>query len=86
MIELLTIPVVYALHGLLGGALYVLVVKYGWTEKEEILRKLAVGAIGGYVVFIAGLPDSVTAMTVGYMGVDVIEAILNKFRANAVAK
>lgn len=87
MIELLqTMVVSYTLHGMLGGVLYVVVSKFGWDDKEEILRRLAMGAIGGYLVLIAGLPDSITAVTAGYVGIDVIESMLNKFRSSGTAK
>ncbi len=79
MIEtLLTLPTRYILDGILGGILYALVQRYGWEDKGEIIRRLSIGAIAGYIVFISGLPNSVTALSLGYVGIDAIEAILNR--------
>jgi len=77
MIPLLEIlPTQYILDGIIGGALYILVQKYGFADKAEILRRLGIGAIAGYVVYIAGLPNSFTALGLGYMGIDAIEALI----------
>ncbi len=81
---LLTLPLRYILDGFLGGALYALVQKFGWGEKEEIMRRLSMGAIAGYIVFIAGLPNSLTALSLGYVGIDAIEAIINKTKIKTI--
>jgi len=80
LIILSSLPVSYAIHGLLGGVLYVLVQKYGFSDKAEIVRRLGIGAIAGYIVFTMGLPDSFTALSMGYLGIDAIEGLITKIQ------
>lgn len=70
----------YIFDGFIGGVLYILVCKYGWEcNKSEILRRLSMGLIAGHLVYAAGWPNSITAMSLGYFGIDAIESLLNKF-------
>ena len=73
-------PYNYIVDGMLGALLYILVSKWGWEQKEECLRRLGIGAISGYIVLITGLPNSFTAMSMGYVGIDMIEALINKVK------
>ncbi len=70
----------YVIDGLIGGLLYVFVQKIGWdsTGIPEVIRRIGIGMIAGYVVYVAGLPDSLTALSMGYAGIDMIEAVLNR--------
>jgi len=69
----------YIIDGIIGGTLYIIIRKYGWCEnKINILRRLFVGAVAGHLVFIANWPNSLTAMSLGYVGIDGIESILNR--------
>lgn len=70
----------YIFDGFIGGILYIFVSKYGWgRHKSEILRRLSIGLIAGHLVYAAGWPNSITAMSLGYFGIDAIESLLNKF-------
>ena len=70
----------YIIDGIIGGVLYILVMKYGWgNHRTDIFRRLGMGGIAGHLVFIAGWPNSVTAMSLGYFGIDAIESLMNKF-------
>jgi len=66
------------IHGVLGAIVYILVARLGWEMRAEILRRLALGAIIGYLVFVADLPNQLTALGLGYLGVDAVEAILDR--------
>ncbi len=70
----------YVVDGLIGGLLYVFVQKIGWdsTGIPEIMRRIGIGMVAGYVVFLSGMPDSISALSMGYAGIDMIEAILNR--------
>jgi hypothetical protein len=83
----LTIPIVldYIINGTVGGLLYVLISKWGYDHEWDIIRRLVMGAIAGYIVYIAGalissiygtLPSGLIAFAAGYVGLDAIEAIL----------
>jgi hypothetical protein len=68
----------YILDGIIGGSLYVLVSKFGYDDRWDILRRLGMGAIAGYIIYISGLPDHLVTISIGYIGIDAIEAILIK--------
>ncbi|MEM1843799.1 MAG: hypothetical protein QXD75_04670 [Desulfurococcaceae archaeon] len=77
----------FALSGLLGAALYVLVWSKGWRDlvRYESFRHLAVGVLSGVFYFLLcsnhGFPDSVMAVVVGYFGPDFLQGIMDKLRA-----
>lgn len=82
MIEtLLAYPIVhYGIAGAVGGILYGLVNKFGWDDRTEYARRIAMGIICGYLVLISGLPNSFTAFSMSYFGIDGIEAFLTKYK------
>lgn len=74
------IPLVvnYIIDGAVGGLLYILVSKLGYSERWDIIRRLLIGAISGLIIYYSGLPNHLTAIGLGYVGIDAIEAILIK--------
>jgi len=83
MPDLTPYPVLnYALCGLIGSALYILSAKLLWDQDPKwyiaAIRRLIAGPIIGVVIYILNIPDSLTAITAGYVGIDWIEGILNK--------
>lgn len=68
----------YLFDGLVGGTLYSIVSKLGYDQRWDIARRMTTGAIAGYIIFVAGLPDHLVTISVGYIGIDAIEAILIK--------
>ncbi len=69
----------YIADGTIGGLLYILVSKYGYDERYDIIRRLLIGAIGGLAVYYSGLPNHLNAIGVGYIGIDAIEGALKKY-------
>ncbi len=69
----------YVLDGSIGGLLYILVSKYGYDERYDIARRILIGAISGLAMYYSGLPDHLSAIGGGYIGIDAIEAILKKY-------
>ena len=82
MIEPLSTVVLFIIHGVLGALAYCLI----WREyeREELMRRLSLGAIAGYLysymVINYSLPDGIIAFIVGYWCVDFIEALAERFR------
>lgn len=70
----------YIFDGIIGGILYILISKLGYDHRWDLIRRLVTGAIAGYIIYISGLPDHLSAIGLGYMGLDAIEAILIKNR------
>lgn len=69
----------YVIDGTIGGVLYILVSKLGYKERWDICRRLIMGAISGLVVYYIGLPNHLSAMGIGYIGIDALEPILLKY-------
>lgn len=67
-----------AFLGLLGGAIHVLVLKYGWKEKFNAVREILLGAFAGILYSLTGLPDSLALIAVGFSATDIVEAFLRK--------
>lgn len=78
MIDYLTVGN-YIADGTVGGLLYVLVSKYGYDERYDIIRRLLIGAVSGLVVYHSGLPNHLTAIGAGYIGIDALEGVLKKY-------
>lgn len=68
----------YVADGTVGGLLYVLVSKYGYNERYDIIRRLLIGAVSGLAVYYTGIPDHLTAIGIGYIGIDALEGILKR--------
>ena len=69
----------YVGMGMLGGGAYILIAKL-WNDKAEIARRLALGAIVGFLIYAGNFPNSLTAFGLGYFSIDAIEAIANKVK------
>ena len=69
----------YVVMGFLGGVAYVLVNKIE-AERAEVLRRTALGAIAGLLVYLGGLPNYLTSFGLGYAAIDAIEAIAKRTR------
>jgi len=80
------VPIVvhYVVMGFLGGVAYVLVNKIE-AERPEVLRRTALGAIVGLLVYLGGLPNFLTAFGLGYAATDVIEAVAERTRKKPAA-
>jgi len=50
--ELLTTLILYLVLGVLGSATYILIMRFGWKEPPEMLRRLLLGAVGGGLMFL----------------------------------
>lgn len=76
----------YALLGATGGVAWWLVAKYGWAERYELLRRIALGAIVGFTVFFSDQSGSLSALelafTRGIVAVEIISAYLNRRNPN----
>jgi uncharacterized membrane protein YjjP (DUF1212 family) len=70
----------YSFYGLLGAIVYTLVRWGFWKEKgyEYLFRHFAWGFIAGLLVQLFGLPNSLTAFGLGYMGIDLAEGFLER--------
>jgi len=79
--------VYFALSGLLGAVLYVLIWSRAWRDllKYEVFRHLAVGALSGVFYHMLhtkyNFPNAVMAVVVGYFGPDLIQGVMEKLRA-----
>ena len=69
------IYLLYIIDGLLGAAIWILTPPHH-LKPGEIVKRLFEGAVIGYVVYILGLPNHITALTAGYMGIDFIKSLL----------
>jgi hypothetical protein len=76
----------YTIAGLLGGLASALIWARGWEDLKafEFFRAVALGAIGGFVFFLAhsewNLPNSVVAFLWGYSFKDIIEGMAETYR------
>jgi hypothetical protein len=76
----------YTVAGLLGGLASALIWAERWEDLKafEFFRAVALGAIGGFVFFLAhsewNLPNSVVAFVWGYSFKDIIEGLVEKYR------
>jgi hypothetical protein len=76
----------YTIAGLLGGLASALIWAKGWEDLKafDFFRSVVLGAIGGYVFFLAhsewNLPNSVVAFVWGYSFKDIIEGLVEKYR------
>jgi uncharacterized membrane protein len=82
----------YVLVGMVGGLTYTLITKI-WSERAELIRRLALGAIAGFLSFLiltaANMDLSNVALAAlsylstwasGYVAIDFIEAVLDRFQ------
>jgi hypothetical protein len=82
----------YTIAGLLGGLSSALLWAEKWEDlkKFEFYRAVVLGAIGGYLFFMAhsewNLPNGIVAFTWGYVAKDVFEALAEKMRIVLKAK
>jgi hypothetical protein len=76
---MMEVPLValYIIDGVIGALIWVLTPPLEKPAKT-VLARLAEGAIIGYVIFVLGLPNHVTAISGGYMGLDIIKQILEE--------
>jgi hypothetical protein len=76
--EMLTALVLYLVLGLLGSATYILIMRYGWKEPPELIRRLILGAIGGFLMFLlvlGGLVESFLTWIASFFGGTVLVPI-----------
>jgi H+/Cl- antiporter ClcA len=78
MIEI-PIFLLYIIDGLIGAAIWILTPPHQ-LEKKEIIKRLFEGAIIGYIVYVLGLPNHITALTAGYTGIDFIKQLLESIK------
>jgi hypothetical protein len=78
MIEI-PIFVLYIIDGLIGAAIWILTPPHQLTW-QEIIKRLFEGAIIGYIVYVLGLPNHITALTAGYMGIDFIKQVIENIK------
>ena len=76
---MIEVPLValYIIDGVIGALIWVLTPPLEKPVKAIVARLLE-GAIIGYVIFVLGLPNHLTALTGGYVGVDMIKQILEE--------
>jgi uncharacterized membrane protein len=76
---MMEVPLValYIIDGVIGALIWVLTPPLEKPAKT-VLARLLEGAIIGYVIFVLGLPNHVTAISGGYMGLDIIKQILEE--------
>jgi hypothetical protein len=75
----------FIFSGFLGGLLYILC--WSKTAKElkdyKNIKRLGIGAIIGYIYFFLhsdyNFPNSIMSLIAGYMGVDFIESLVERF-------
>ncbi len=76
----------FIVSGLLGGLAHGLLWARGWQDLKafDFFRSVVLGAIGGFVFFLAhtewSLPNGVVAFMWGYAFKDVIEGLVAKVR------
>lgn len=79
--------VYFALSGLLGASLYVLIWSRTWRDLAtyESFRHLAVGVLSGVFYWMLhseyNFPNAVMGAVVGYFGPDLLQGIMEKLRA-----
>ncbi len=79
--------VYFALSGLLGAVLYVLIWSKTWRDLAtyEAFRHLAVGALSGVFYWMLhseyNFPNAVMSTVVGYFGPDLLQGIMEKLKA-----
>ena len=73
----------FIVHGLLGAGIYCLLWKI--AEKHEILRRLVLGAVAGYIYCQLhsrfSFPNAFVSIIVGYWATDFLEALFNAYKA-----
>jgi hypothetical protein len=75
----------FVFSGFLGGLLYILC--WSKTSKElkdyNNIKRLGIGAIIGYIYFFLhseyNFPNSIMSLIAGYMGIDFIESLAERF-------
>lgn len=77
----------FMLMGLIGALLYVLFWAKSWQDLKrfESVRHILCGILVGYVYSLLhsnyGFPDLVMGMVAGWMGVDFIQALIERFKS-----
>jgi hypothetical protein len=86
-------PMIYFVAaGLLGGLASALIWAEQWEDLKafNFFRSVALGAIGGFVLFLAhsewNVPNGVVAFVWGYAFRDMIEGLFSKFRRTRSSK
>ena len=79
--------VVYIVNGLIGAFVNVLWASSSWSDltKYRSVRALIIGAIAGYVYFLAvedphSRSEMLKSIIAGYLGHDVIEGLIHKIK------
>jgi hypothetical protein len=82
----------FIVSGLLGGLAHGLLWARSWQDLKafEFSRAVALGAIGGFVFYLAhtewNVPNGVVSFVWGYAFRDIIEGLLSKFRLTRSSK
>jgi len=77
-------PLVFALHGLLGASLSVLVKAYSWRYLKtwKAIRAYMLGACAGYIYWLFhseySFPNAVMTVVVGYFAEDFIRSLFER--------
>jgi len=77
----------YIIDAVIGAIAYIFTSEALWSDKipdmqklvVESVRRIGISVLIGIIMFELQMPNHMVALTAGYMGLDFIEALFNKY-------